>query len=289
MKLSISNLCAILELLNEGRLYYSKISSKKLLKYLEDMHAINIHKNTKPMIVDIKDEKRLFSLISRGGYKISNKEELISCIDKSSVPQTRDEIVGVSSNTKFIKSPSFNGLNVSVIKPLKVYINNKEQTLMPLEGCSTFLHFVSKLTLQKDTIVVGVENYQTLLYIKRYEHLFNDGRDYVFLLIKNINTTFERVWLESLENDYLHFGDYDLAAISIYLNEICPKLGQCKHSYFINDFILEKIENGDRKLYSQQINKYKNLESKNTDVQKLINFINTKMRSVEQEALTLRY
>ena len=177
------------------------------------------------------------------------------------------------------------GLNVSVLRPLKVFIKGKEQTLMPLEGCSTFLHFVSELTLQKDTVVVGVENYQTLLYIKRYEHLFNDGRDYMFLLIKNINTTFERVWLESLKNDYLHFGDYDLAAISIYLNEICPKLGHSSHSYFINDFILNEIEKGDRKLYSQQINKYKNLKSNNVDVQKLIDFINTKMRSVEQEAL----
>jgi len=287
MKLSIANLYTILELLNEVKLPYSKVSSKKLLNYLEDMHSINIHKNTRPYIVEIKDEKRLFSLISRSGYTISNKEELVSYINNSSTPQTRDEVSNNNKNTKSIKSPSFKGLNVSVLRPLKVFIKGKEQTLMPLEGCSTFLHFASTLTLQKDTIVVGIENYQTLLYIVRYEHLFNDGKDYIFLLIKNINTSFERDWLESLKNDYLHFGDYDLAAISIYLYEICPRLKHSSHSYFINDFILKKIENGDRELYSKHIIKYRKLESKDKNDQELINFINTKMRSVEQEALTL--
>lgn len=287
MKLSIANLCTILELLNEGKLLYRKISSKKFLKYFENMHAINIHKNISPIIIDIKDEKRIFALLSRSGCEVSSKEELVSYIDKLSTPQTRDEISNNNKNTKSIQSPSFKGLNVSVLRPLEVFIKGKEQTLMPLEGCSTFLHFASPLTLQKDTIVVGVENYQTLLYILRYKHLFNDGKDYMFLLIKNINTSFERDWLESLKNDYLHFGDYDLAAISIYLNEICPKLKQSSHSYFINDFILKKIENGDRELYSKQIIQYRKLESKDKRVQKLINFINTKMRSVEQEALTL--
>lgn len=85
----------------------------------------------------------------------------------------------------------------------------------------------------------------------------------------------------------MHFGDYDLAGISIYLNEIIPRLKRCKkHSYFITDYIYAQIkDSGTSELFSNQINKYRNLEHSNDDVSKLISFIKDNYRSLEQEAL----
>ncbi len=75
-------------------------------------------------------------------------------------------------------------------------------------------------------------------------------------------------WLQTLENQYLHFGDFDLAGIAIYLNEFWKYLDNNKCSFFIPDVIsannfeiLQK--NGSSRLYNKQIEKYANFNTYN--------------------------
>ena len=49
-------------------------------------------------------------------------------------------------------------------------------------------------------------------------------------------------WISNLENEYIHFGDYDLAGVNIYLNKVLPRLSSKKYSMFIPNNIEQLIE-----------------------------------------------
>lgn len=286
MRLSPNHLMKIQTLLESSFVLSNIFGAKDLKAYLLSIQAIK--EEGRPKIIKVINEERIFNIL-RQQFKINTLEDIKQYIIKSSSPQTKDEIVENNNSTKARSdTKSFGGLMITSFNPLDVIINDVNVKLYPIEGTSTFIHSVSTLKLPEDIIVVGVENPETLWYIKRYEHLFDTSKKYLFLLIKNINTSFERTWLETLQNEYLHFGDYDLAAISIYINEIIPRLKMCKkYAYFKNDKIYSYTKNNStRELYSKQANKYKNLKSDDAEVQELINHIRNNKRSLEQEKLS---
>lgn len=282
-KLTLNHLESIENLLSKKEIKYSSFGSKKLLKYFIEMDVVDVF--GRPKKIELKNENRLFNIIKSFGFNINDIEGLRGLL-KNINNFTRDEIANIATNTKQIASESFKGMFIGCLNPLEVFVDKKLITIYPIaNGVSTFVHFATSLELQKNTIVIGVENPQVLWYLQRYEHLFNN-KDYLFILIKNIYSSYERDWLETIDNEYIHFGDYDLAAISIFLNEILPRIKDCKSSYLFNDYIKENIvENGERELYSKQIMKYKNLKTNMQEVQEIIEFIKNVKKSLEQEFL----
>jgi len=97
-----------------------------------------------------------------------------------------------------------------------------------------------------------------------------------------------REWIETLENEYIHFGDYDLAGINIYLNKIIPRLKKSKkYSMFIPVNIETLIQKyGDCELYEKQ-KQYKDLITKDIQINKLIATIRDNKKSIEQEGVYL--
>jgi hypothetical protein len=136
---------------------------------------------------------------------------------------------------------------------------------------------------------VGVENPQVLWYINRYKDLFHEDKKYLFLSISEYKSSYQYKWLESFEGEYLHFGDFDLAGINIYLNTVVPKLKNCKkHSFLMPNNIYNIMkEKNYKKDYSNQLRYFNNIESKNDLIlQELIEFIKSNKITIEQEALS---
>ncbi|MGA9590544.1 MAG: hypothetical protein WBV11_12000, partial [Salegentibacter sp.] len=75
------------------------------------------------------------------------------------------------------------------------------------------------------------------LFISRYPQ--NQSKDFI-------------TWMRSVPNDYLHFGDFDMSGIGIYLNEYKKHFPE-KSRFFIPEG-LEKIlkHSGSRKRYNSQ-------------------------------------
>ena len=63
-----------------------------------------------------------------------------------------------------------------------------------------------------------------------------------------------REWIETLENEYIHFGDYDLSGINIYINEMIPRLKKSKKYSMFIPFNIESLidKYGDRELFEKQ-------------------------------------
>ncbi len=102
-----------------------------------------------------------------------------------------------------------------------------------------------------------------------------------------VRNEYMREWIRNLENEYIHFGDYDLAGIHIYLNEIVPRLKKSKkYSMFIPENIEYLIEEyGNLEIFRNQNGKYNNLIINDIEINKLHNIISNKKKGLEQEGL----
>ncbi len=259
--------------------------SSKLLEALLECNSIYI--DGKPQQIYLNDLEAFKGVIKANGYRVDSIEDIDYFIQQSEKPISRDEIAANYSDTKRVKSKSFNGITVSVLDKLEVKYNGKKRYLYPMEGTGLFIHYTSKLELYNDVIVVGVENPQVVWYIDRYKHLFSQDKKYLFLSISEYKTNYQYKWLESICNEYIHFGDFDLAGINIYLNTIIPKLKKSKaYSFLIPDNIYSIIkEKKYRKDYLNQT-RYLNIESKDDcELQNLISFIKNNKLTLEQEKL----
>lgn len=285
INITINNFKAIKILLRDKYVAKSIFTSKKLLEEFIGCNCVYI--SGKPQQIYLNDEEALFGVIKTNGYKVNSIEDLDYFIKENENPKSRDEIADNYSHTKRVESKSFNGLMINVLDKLEVTSNDKKQYFYAMEGMGLFIHYTSKLQLDDNVIVVGVENPQVVWYINKYKHLFNKDKKYLFLCISEYKTIYQYKWLESFVGDYLHFGDFDLAGINIYLNTIVPKLKNCKsHSYLIPDDIYEKIKKRNyQKDYSKQT-RYLKIESKfEPKLQELISFIKDTKSTFEQEML----
>ena len=285
INITINNFKAIKILLRDKYVAKSIFTSNKLLEEFIGCNCVYI--SGKPQQIYLNDEEALFGVIKSNGYKVNSIEDLDYFIEEKE-PKSRDEIADNYSHTKRVESKSFNGLMISVFDKLEVIYNEKKQYFYPLEGSGLFVHYTSKLQLDDDVIVVGVENPQVVWYINKYKHLFNKEKKYLFLCISEYKTTYQYKWLESFCGEYIHFGDFDLAGINIYLNAIVPKLKKAKsHSFLIPDNIYEIIKEKNYMVdYSNQT-RYLNITSKkDKDLQKLIEFIKNNKITIEQEDLS---
>jgi len=285
MNITPKNFKNIQTLLKEKYISKKEFGSNNLLKAMLECNSVYI--DNKPQQIYLNDEQALMGMMKANGYKT---EFLDYFANEQKKQLSRDEIAHRYTTTKQIPSKSFNGLMVNVLEKIEVTCNGKKSYLYPnISGMGLFIHYQIQLELNEDTIVVGIENPQVLWYINRYKYLFSKTKKYLFLNISEYKTNYHYKWLENIHNEYIHFGDFDLAGINIYLNTILPKIKNVKtHSFLIPNNIYDTIEKeGCAENYSKQSN-YINIESKeDTKLQELISFIKNKKLTLEQEKLAL--
>jgi hypothetical protein len=214
-------------------------------------------------------------------YKIYDIDKYITEVLDRDV--SRDKIQNWTNKTKSISSKSLRGLYISSLASIDIKINNEVVTIIPTNGLGYFCFYTEKIEIDKDIVIVGVENYQVIWFAKKYKEFFYQ-RDYLFV----VRNSYMREWIENLENEYIHFGDYDLAGINIYINEIVPRLKKSKkYSMFIPDNIEYLIrEYGDRELFDKQ-KKYLNMKIKDNKILKLKKIIEKYRKGLEQEGIYL--
>ena len=116
----------------------------------------------------------------------------------------------------------------------------------------------------------------TFYLIENYRHYFNNIKP-LFLLRFNNNAFIQ--WLQLIPNKYVHFGDFDLSGIAIYISEYRNKIDFNRCSYFIPNDIENLISNS--KNYTDYVNqlndpKVKGLDFENyPEIKDLANMINS--------------
>jgi len=175
------------------------------------------------------------------------------------------------------------GLYLSSSQKLDVVLDGNTINILPNDGLGYFFFHTQKVEVSKNTVIVGVENYQVVWFAKRYEKFF-----YKPNILFVVTTPYMLEWISTLENEYIHFGDYDLAGVNIYLNKVLPRLLKSKkYSMFIPKNIEQLIKKyGNSELYKNQ-KQYKNLRTGDEEITSLIEIITRLKKGFEQEGLSL--
>lgn len=190
------------------------------------------------------------------------------------------------SNSKLRKGRVFPGFFVKTYLDLYGRMHDMPFSLRPCDGTWIYVVDTERFEIGENVTIVGVENPETFRFIERYRHLF-PNIILLFLLRYENNSYIE--WLQRIPNSYLHFGDFDLSGLAIYITEFRAKLGAERCRYFIPDNISQLIAHSkNRHLYLKQLDdpKVKSINFEEyAEIADLARLIMKHKITVEQEVL----
>lgn len=203
-----------------------------------------------------------------------------------------------TGDSKISRKRSCPGFPVNSCAPVNCMLNDRYITIYPPEGSFMFISDWHSFIVPKDVIIVGVENMESFRMVRKWSYLvdeFNDNQPCSFLCVyryynqkdkdKNIGSRDLREWLKSIPNKYIHFGDFDLAGINIFLSEFYSELGE-RAQFLIPKDIEKRLARGSGKRYNDH--NYPNLKSDNPRLQALIDLINKYHRGYDQEGYNVK-
>ena len=137
--------------------------------------------------------------------------------------------------------------------------------------------------------LVGVENMENFRMIRHQREFFESeiGSQRLLFVSRYPQSTDLRSWLQNIPNRYIHFGDFDLAGIHIFLTEFHKYLGE-RSSFFIPSDIEQRLEYGSTIRYDAQYSKFHTLKCDVQNIQLLIDSINKYHRCYDQEGYILK-
>lgn len=190
-----------------------------------------------------------------------------------------------TGNSKLAAVRSCPGFPINCYEPIACRLNGSPWMVNPQEGSFLFVADWKTFVIPEDVIVVGIENMENFRKIRQQRALFSSelGLHRLLFVSRYPQSTDLRSWLCSIPNHYIHFGDFDLAGISIFLTEFHAHLGE-RSSFLIPKDIEQRLaNNGTEQRYNAQYQKFKNLTTHIPALQNLIDAINKYRRGYDQE------
>ena len=197
---------------------------------------------------------------------------------------SRSVQASATGNSKLIAVRSCPGFPINTYEPIACLLNGREIIVNPQEGSFMFISDWQSFSIPQDVVVVGIENMENFRMIRQQRALFERtiGPGRLLFVSRYPQSSDLRSWLQTIPNRYVHFGDFDLAGISIFLTEFHAYLGE-RSSFFIPSDIEQKLANGSLERYNAQYLKFKYLTTDIPLLQHLIDTINTYHRCFDQE------
>jgi len=278
MKLNLSDAKAFKRAVNNERVLESAFgrSGKQIVSRMIENGILEAKR--------ISKRSREINIINLSAFSIYlEKHFFIKDIDKyivtlSDADISRAQLAKANLSTKLKSTDPKSGFHISSYDGIEIFVNREKVKVDFPPGCALFIHKDSKIKLREDVLIVGVENFENISYAKLQKELFQTDKRVLFIErsrhLKNL--------LEEVSNEYLHFGDIDLAGINIYLTEYY-EITKGRGRFFIPESVEEDLSNANSELYDKQYIKYKSLSSKEPYIQALIVLIKEYKSTVEQE------
>ena len=235
-----------------------------------------------------RGSKRSFRMIDPEGCRIylaqnyTSGMELEDWIEMKSRGEevSRAEQVAKGGNSKLRHTRTFKGFLLNCYEPIKATLHDEPCVLSPLQGTSIFMQDYEDFRIPDDVVVVGIENGENFQHIRAQKYLFEGMKVLFVSRYPQSNDLCD--WLKMIPNRYIHFGDIDLAGISIFLNEYYAKLGD-RAEFFIPADVEERLKNGNHRLYDNQYQRYRDLFVSDERVRSLVTMIHKYRKGYEQE------
>jgi len=196
---------------------------------------------------------------------------------------TRSTFVKITTDSKNSKERAFKGFLINSYITIKGELNNETLIISPNEGSFTFIYDYETFKIPKEITIVGVENSKNFSEIRKQKYLFENITPlFVSRYPQNQNKDFIK-WMKSIPNDYVHFGDFDIAGIGIYLNEYKKHLHE-KASFFIPKNIKSDLmNNGNRERFDHQKINFEIDKIEEPKILELMKLIEKEKKGLDQE------
>lgn len=282
MKAKISTTLArnLDQLINTGKIPGSCLPSRMANDLMTDGIVTVITYKSKRVYKLGRKEELMAYLQQHYGMTGEQLEEWIAVRSKEK-GITRAEQVNLTGDSKTVRVRTFHGFPAKTLASLEVELHGEPFTLTPTPGISFFIEDYESLHIPEDVTVVGIENGENFQLIHKQKDLFA-GMKTLFVCRYPQSNDLVR-WLLSIPNPYLHFGDFDLAGIAIYLHEFYTHL-KGRASFFIPDDIESRLaSHGNTQLYDTQYPRYGKMEVEDSGVLPLWKLIHRYHCGYEQE------
>ena len=198
--------------------------------------------------------------------------------------KTRSELAAETGNSKLVKVRSCPGFPVNSYEPITCSLCGNVFVVNPPDGSFVFIDDWKHFVIPEEVVVVGIENMENFRMIRRQRSLFESvlGDKPLLFVSRYPQSTDLRNWLQGIPNKYVHFGDFDLAGIHIFLTEFYKYLGD-RSTYLIPSDIEQRLSKGSSTRYNEQYDKYHTLHSDIPNLQFLIDLVNKYHRGYDQE------
>lgn len=236
---------------------------------------------------------------SRGAYKAITPERFTAaCVDydrtlsdleaalrlAENEISSRAEKVALFGNSKQDGADrTVKGFTLIADRELTVSYLGRILFIGPLTG----LHVVDRnaLIIPKESTVIMVENAECFYDLRWIPNIGLKPENGPYIIMCRFPICEEgKLWLESLTNRLLYFGDFDLAGIRIYETEFKRRLAN-KISFIVPKDIESRIrQSGNPDLYSKQVNEgLSKIKSESEELTDLLSIIHRLQSSFEQE------
>ena len=258
----------------------SKISNKLLEELLaEGLLLVNSHGSRKSYRARDTEALKRFLIDKDETYRILE-------VDAS---DSRASMAKETGNSKLMMLRSCPGFLINSYENIECLLNCKPFLVNPQEGCFIFISDWEQFSIPEDVVVIGVENMENFRMIRKQrvffeKYLITHGLSKKVIFVSRYpQSTDLRKWLCTIPNHYLHFGDFDLAGINIFLSEFQQFIGKERSSYLIPNDVESRLKSGSRKRYDEQYCRYKDIKSDICELQQLIDIINRERKAYDQE------
>ena len=202
---------------------------------------------------------------------------------------SRASMAAETGNSKLVMVRSCPGFPVNSYEPIECLLDGKPFVVNPQEGSFLFVSDWEKFAIPEDVVVMGIENMENFRMIRKQRVFFEEYlqahklSDRVLFVSRYPQSTDLRRWLCTISNHYLHFGDFDLAGIHIFLFDFQQYLGKERASFLIPGDIESRLKSGSSKRYDEQYCRFKDIKSDVCEIQQLIDLIHRERKAYDQE------
>jgi hypothetical protein len=278
MKLTLKIAKVLIKLI-DGEVVTASSAKSKLINELVSENIL-WQKGKHHKSLQIRDEDALTTYLSNQ-LQINDLVTYISSLENKNT--SRSEFVKITTDSKHSKERTFKGFLVNSYSPIKAKLNGQDFIVNPAIGSFVFIYDFETFKINDDITIVGIENSKNFRQIHEQEYLFKSIKP-LFVSRYPQNQSKDLIkWLQSIPNNYLHFGDFDIAGIGIYLNEYKRYLSK-KAIFFVPDNIENVIkEKGNRERYDKQQINFDINEIEEKQLLNLIKVINAERKGLDQE------
>lgn len=212
-----------------------------------------------------------------------DKDENYRMLDVTTA-DSRASMAVETGNSKLLTIRSCPGFPINSYQSIECSLNSEPFVVNPPEGSFVFIDNWKHFVIPEDVVVVGIENMENFRMIRQQRKLFESllGNKQLLFASRYPQSTDLCNWLLTIPNKYVHFGDFDLAGIHIFLTEFHKHLGD-RSTYLIPSDIEQRLVKGSLSRYNEQYDKYHTLQCDIPSLQSLIDMINKHRRGYDQE------